>query len=354
MSKDLSPWKTTHRTDNFIFQLVDPHNLDIVNGELTSVMLDGFSITEDYTSDNLVTGSLTAISDEYGIDDGWWIRIIHSVPEFSYYEELATLVPSNYTHKYINNSYTTKYTLQSVLWSMADDLLPWHFTIGSGQTVKQAFANVCHSADQEFRIPSWARDYRYNETVVYEMSDSLLDILYDLANTANDIIDLDGHGRIILKPYNAISSREPDWVIDADSNDSIVLDKGISWDEDHSDVYNREIVVYKNKDTEIVGYAEADPISKFSGAKVGYTRAQIHQENDLDPATVEHAAQKARQYLALQMDHHIERSITCMYFPVRQGEIVQLTINGKTTKYLAINVERNFSDMTVGLTLREA
>ena len=115
-----------------------------------------------------------------------------------------------------------------------------------------------------------------------------------------------------------------------------------------------EIVVYKNKDTEIIGYSDADSSSRFSDAKVGYTRAQIHQENDLDPATYAHAAQKARQYLALQMDHHIERSITCMYFPVRQGEIVQLTINGKTTKYLAINVERNFSDMTVGLTLREA
>lgn len=353
MSKDLSPWKTTHRTDNFVFQLVDPHNLNIVKGELTNVVLEDFSITEDHTSDNLVTGNLTAIDDGSWID-GCWIRIIHSVPEFSYSEELATLVPSNYTHKYINNSNTTKYSLQSVLWSMADDLLPYHFTIGSGQTVKNAFIRICDMASQGYSISSSARDARYNETVVYEMSDSLLDILYDLASVANDIIDLDGHGRIVLKPYNVISSREPDWVIDADSSDSVVLDKGISWDEDHSDVYNREIVVYKNKDTEIIGYSDADSSSRFSDAKVGYTRAQIHQENDLDPATYAHAAQKARQYLALQMDHHIERSITCMYFPVRQGEIVQLTINGKTTKCLAINVERNFSDMTVGLTLREA
>lgn len=350
MPKSLAPWQTTHRTDNFTFQLIDPHNLDIVRGELTGVQLDDLSITEDYDSDNRMTGKLTAVDDGSYIDNSW-IRVIHSVPEFNYREEIGTFIPVTYTHTYFKGMPTTEYTLESTLWGIAEDILPYHFSVGAGQRAKNVFGYLLNLGANGYLIKPNAHDKTFTAAVVYELGDSIQKILFDLSDRCNNHITLDGHGRIVWEPYINLSSRAVDWELDADN--SIVLTDSNTWTDDFSDVTNRVIVSYKNDDNEIIGSADAPSSSRYSDAKRGYTRATVDQENDLNPATTANANAIAQRTMRGDITQHIEHQITTMYFPGHQGEIVNYTQGGTTYKCLITNVDASFSDWQCKLTLRE-
>lgn len=361
MAKDLTPWITTHKTNNFTFQLIDPHNLNLVRGSLTGAELDGFTITEDYNSDNKIAGKLTAIDNGSYVANSW-IRILHRVPEYGYSEELATLIPVTYDHTLENNLQTTQYTLESTLWAISEDMLAWHFTCGQWSTAKAAFEKICKMSYRAYQIKPNARNKQFQSTVVYELGDSLLKILYDLSSRSNNQLSVDGHGRITWSPYINPEWRNIDWEINGDDKDGIVLDDSNTWTDDYSDVTNRVIVDYKKSETvneqqvttEVIGNANASASSKFSSAKRGYVRAEVDQVNDLNPANVWNANEIAQSDLDKGLsDQHISHKIKTMYFPCHQGEIIHYTINSYSYKCLITNVEHDFGSMENTITMRE-
>lgn len=344
--RDMTMWRDGAREDVIRVVMVDPWNLDTVRGELPSLELSGCSITEGYYTDNRVSGKVLALDEGAYIKDSW-LRIILECPGYGYSEELATLIPSQLSHERAQGGETVDYTLQSVLWGISKDTLPSHFTIGKGATTSQVFKRICSTVKKQCLWLPGANEHRYDESVVYEVGDSFLSSLYDIADTSRNRLSVDGHGRITMGKYVEPSRREPDWELDADDSRTMVLSDAITWDESQEDVANRSIVIYKNNDKEIVGSANSKSNTR------GFTIAETHTENDMTPATLARANELAKQYLGEDSEMIVKRKVRTLYFPCHQGDIVSL-YDGKTRiKGLVDTIEASFGDMTMSLTLKE-
>lgn len=349
--RDLDIWRDQTRVDELTVQMVDPHTLSVVRGELGSVM--DCTITEGYFTDGRVSGQVTALDDDTYVADSM-LRIVHRIPDIGYSAELLTGYVTQLQRDHSDNSTTTTYSLDSTLWALSEDTLPRHFSIGAGATTDQAFESVLRkTCGREYLLLPGAKNSRFSQTVVYELGDSFLSDLFDICDRSGNRLDVDGHGRITIAAYVPPSAREPDWVIDANESRSIVLDEGDGWTDKPGEAYNRVIVVHKNGDNETVGYVDAGAGYRYANGNVGWLRAKVISENDLSPDTSARATELARQRLAENVTVETERKVKCMYFPVHEGEVIRFSLDGDTRKCLVKQVDADLSDWTVSLTLKE-
>ena len=350
--RDLSMWRDGKRKDRIHVLMVDPHSLDSVRGELPDVILDGSSLTEGYYTDNRVSGKLTTLEGGH-YQEGSWLRVVHECPDYDYRAELATLIPSKVSQTTETGATKTSYDLQSVLWSISTDTLASHFTIGKGALTKDVFKRLCKTIQKECLILAGSNDTRYTQTVSYELGDSFLSDLFDICSTANNRLNIDGHGRITMEKYVSPATKAPDWLLDPMEPNTIVVDDGIGWSEDIGTVASRAVVIYKNGDTEIAASSDLASSSRFSAASRGYTVAETHSLTQMSPATKAQAQRLARQYLATDSEGTAERTVTCLYFPVHQGDMVLWQDASQQVRCLVKDVEVQLADMTVQLTLKE-
>ena len=344
-------WKSPDRKDTFHFLLVDPHNLDIVRGEIKNVILDDTSITMGYDTDTRVSGSIGVPSSENIMSS--WVRIIHEVEVESYRKELGTFVPVNPSVSKKSGLESASYDLQSTLWTMQNNLCPYHFSIGAGAYSSDVFARICDTCEREYLILSDANNYRYTSSLIYEMGSSYLDDLYDTCSISRNRANVDGHGRILLSKYVNPAYITPSWSLDYDDARSMIIG-GIEISNTDYDMPNRVIVIYNNDDKEIYAYADASEKYSFSHAKRGYVMAETHNVSDLSPATQANAQTLANQYLEESISGVTEYKFTSLYFPCNIGETLMLTFNQKAHHCLIKSIDPiNLGNMTMGLTLRE-
>lgn len=341
----LDMWRDGAREDVIRVQMVDPFDVDRVRGELAGVVTSGCSITEGYYTDSRVTAKVRAYEDGYVGDS--WLRIVHECPAYGYRAELGTFVVTKASRTSELGGTVTDYDLQSVLWAVSKDTLPCHWSVGEGALAREAFARICETVGKAHAVLPGAMDYRFAQTVVYELGDSFLSDLFDVADRSGNRVDVDGHGRITLGRYVAPSQREPDWVLDLEDPRGLVLAGGVSWAEEPGSVVNRVIVKHTNGESEVVGSADAAQTR-------GYTVAEVKSVQDLSPETPARASQLAREYLQRGGGAGREYSVSALYFPVHEGDVVRLVTDGVRHDCLVKEADVSLADMTVDLTLKEA
>lgn len=346
-------WKDPRRVDNIHLYMVDPHNLDDVIGEIKDVTLSGCSLTFGYDTDTRASGKIQFLDENYIKNS--WIRIVHEVKKEGYKKELGTFVavsPGKEFHGE-RNSYT--YDLQSVLWTLSKDRCPSHFSIGAGSYALDVFDRICHTCNRAYIHGSGVKNYRYTETVIYEMGDPYLDDIKDVANISGNRLEVDGHGRILINPFVSPRYITPTWTLNADDERSLVQSASISSSSTAYDISGRAIVTYqKGDDEEIFAYSDVSNDSDFSTAKRGYTMAELYSVSDMVPATKARAQELADEYLRNQLSSVVEYSMTSKYFPCMVGETLTFIYKGEAHLCLIKTIDPiNLSDMTMGLTLSE-
>ena len=349
---DLAMWKDAARRDVLSAIQLEPNDLESTLGELSGVLDSGASITEGYYTDHRITAKLSAL--EPGREPYSWIRLVHECPDYSWSEELGTFVVAQEDTTYEDGTSTVEYNLRSILWAISSDTQPFHFSIGEGATTYDVFRRICQIVGKTGQILAGAGNHRYTSSVVYEIGDSYLSDLFDVASTASCRLGVDGHGRITLAPYTPPSQRDPDWVLDLSDPSGIVIADGSKVTDTTGQQISRAIVTYKDGDTEISAGADVGSGSPYSPSRRGYTIAKVDSVTDLSPATQAQAQKTAETNLALGTSGKgRERTAKCLYFPVHQGDIVEWREGPDTTRYLVKEADKDLSDWTVDLTLLE-
>lgn len=345
-------WKDITREDNIRVLMVDPHNLDVIRGELSGVLLDGCSITQGYNTDTRISGKIKALESNYV--PGSWIRIIHEVAAEQYREELGTFVVTKPSDSWGTGAHTTEYELQSTLWALSKDLCPYHYSINAGAFALDAFDRICQVTGHDFVHLPGTHNTRYSTAKVYEMGDNFLTMLFDICDASNNRLDVDGHGRITIGPYVSPQYRTPSWTLDADDPRTLVLSDAITRDSSEADAAGRSIVTYSNNDVEIYATADAPSTSPYSYAQRGYTYAALHQVNDMAPATRTRAQELAQEYLKTDASSTVEWKVSALYFPCHEGETLDFILDGVKHTCLIKSVDPiNLQNMTLTLTLKE-
>lgn len=343
-------WTDRSIPDEVHVMMVDPHNLDIVRGELENLILSDCSVFYGYNTDTRTSAKLATLGSNY-IDNSW-LRIIHKRGDFT--EELGTYVlEKSPEHSWEKKAEKYSYQLQSVLWSISKDYATYHYSIGKGAYTLNIFDDICKIVKKINLHEAGARNYRYSASKVFEVGDSWLSFLFDICETANDRLDIDGHGRITISPYYSPTEITPSWDIDADSKRTMLLSDAITWSASNDAVPGRALVIYSNGDTEIIASSDQPSSSPYSDDQRGYTITNTYQISDMTPVTKARAQQLASQYLS-QQKQIVQCQCSMLYFPCRPGETMYLTIDGNRKKYQIKNVDPvNLKDFTMGLTLRE-
>ena len=346
---DLSDWSDRSIKSGIRVFMIDPHNLNIIRGELEHLVLSGCSVSFGYDTDTRTSANLETLGSNY--ISGSWLRIVLYHGDASI--EIGTYVMKNPPGMTIKNGekhYT--YELQSVLWGLSEDYCVGYFSIGSGTYTVDAFEKICTTCQKEYLI-NGARNYRYTASKIFEAGESYLSFLFDICDISNNRLDVDGHGRITLSPYNTPSSITPSWTVDEKDPNTMLLSSDIKESTSSEDVPGRTIVIYSNGDQEIIASADRDSSSEFSSQRRGFMIAEKYQVNDLSPATKARAQQLAEEYLK-KSDKVITLECSMLYFPCKCGETINLILENKKKKYMIQSIsEIKFDEMTMNLTLKE-
>lgn len=335
---------------------VEPHNMDSVRCEIDGLQQGG-SITWGYDSDTRVSAEISVLDPE--IPDGSWIRLVVKAPGYS--EELGTFAISHIQREEVGEgSVLWTYDLQSVLWALSEDRGGYHYCVGSGVRAQDAAARVCDICGKAYRWLPGCRNTASGSATVYEMGDTFLHILFDIADKSGNRLDCDGHGRVTMGAYTAPAQRSPDVEIDERDSRSIVLDSGLTEDDSSGEAYNRTVVHYKGRpegsdsDIEITAVSGVPTGSPISPSITGVTRTQVHEVNDMSPVTQARANQLVNEYVSDDRDANITRSRTIMWIPMREGDMLRWTdLGGDTSKWLAKTVDGDFGEWTMKLTLKK-
>ena len=352
-------WHDLTRRGTVTVTMVNPTDLDATMGELEGVDLSGSSISYGYYVDTRVTGKLRVVGD--GWVRGSWLRIGYRIPELDYQTELGTFIVTNDSASRARGAWTYELDLQSALYGLSTNLLVRPWAIARNAMALTAMRQCVTGGGGEI-VTSGARDYRLKSAKVVETGTSRLSALFALCDMANDRLDVDGHGRVVVAPYVAPANRAPSLAIDLADRRGVAQD-GITRTTDWLKMPTVAAVHYSydagGKQREINASATVASTAHQSYANRGYTVTDMHQLNEMAPATAQRAQQLAKQYLANDTVEHVEWEVTTTYLPIKAGDVVELIVHDGLEDYqgarkcLVKTCELDLGTMAMKLTLKE-
>lgn len=342
-------WFDAARNDEISFSMVDPNNLDREYGQLTSVVINDTSLSYGYDVETRTSGSIKLLDDTNYIQNSW-VRVYHKVNNEGYPNELGTYILANPIEEYSGEGITRSYDMYSVLWGIKEDLYPGYFQIASNASSDEAFKLLCETCKRPYRLIGTSK-YTYDNAAVFELGDSFLSMLYSVASTSNNRIDIDGHGRIIISKYIAPNKISPTWTLDVDDPRSIIREGSIKMESSINDVPSRIIVTDTSSNSVILAYSDVSNISEYSSKNRGYIKAEL--KSDLKPGSY-NIAKVLADYYAESVSKTVEWSMETLYFPCKPGDTCTF-IRNKVEHYCLIDAidSLNLDSMTMSLTLRE-
>lgn len=352
-------WTDLTRRGELTVTMVNPTNLDVTMGELDGVDLSGSSISYGYYADTRVTGKLLVVGD--GWQRGSWLRIGYRIPEWDWSTELGTFIVTNDSASRENGAWTYELDLQSALYGLSTDLLVRPWAIARNAMVLTAIRQ-CVTGGGGSIVTDGATDCQMKSAKVVETGTSRLSALYALAEIANDRIDVDGHGRVTVSPYVAPANRAASLTIDLADRRGVAMD-GITRTTDWLQMPTVAAIHYTydagGKQQEINASATVAATAHQSYANRGYTVTDMHQVDEMAPATAARAQQLAEQFLANDAIEHVEWGVTTTYLPIKAGDVVELIVHDGMTDYrgnrkcLVKTCELDLATMEMKLTLKE-
>lgn len=337
-------WSDPARRDNIHFQMVDPNNLDDVYGDLEDVQLGSSSITYGYYTDTRYSSGISFLKSNNYVENAW-IRIIHEVPLSGYSKELGTFIPTSPSETRTGAVVRTL-DLQSPLWGLKEDLVPSKFSIGKKTSMLEAFKRVCDTCNRPYIFQN-PNDVKTTKSIVYDVGESYLNILFDICAQTDNRMELDGHGRILLSPSVDHSTLTPTWELNTDDPRSMIIEGSIQMDTEIDELPSRAIVVNGG----VVGVADLDDGIGYSAHQRGYTKAQKYSDNGATNKSK--AASLAKNYLDTA-SKTIHWSMDCLYFPCVCGDNAIFILDGEKHYCMIQSIDPlNLDTMTMTITLRE-
>ena len=355
-------WKDLSRTDKIELMMVSPQSMDQTYGTLQNAIMSECYISSLYYSDTRTSGSISVLGVDQYVPNSL-IRIIHHIPEWGYTNELGTYLvrESPYTRK--RGAWKTKLALESRLEGLALNKAKSPWTVAKGAEVVTAMQQMLTECRMEYSTIG-ARGLTASEPFVYETGSSYLSRLYDLCNVSKNRLDIDSHGTVVVSAYTEPKYKPPKFRLDLADIHGLVKDD-ISLTSSYMSTPNRAIVSYRytekvndeSVEREITAFTDSTGSNAF-GAR-GYIVSDYYEISELEPPTYATALQISQMRLADQQKDKVEWEITCPYFPVWEGDIIELVVHDGPASYqgnrhcLVKSQKISFKNMSMDLVLKE-
>lgn len=320
-------WTRTDRTDRIKVELVQTTNVNQSLGFLGGVTIKGGTIDENYYTDARISAKVSYVGD--ALEKDCFIRIWHTVEGTGYAQALGTFVIANAPTEYDSGAWVTTLSLQSVLFAASKSKLNRPITVKARTSTKGALAALAHEAgfliiDRTTMDGTCARD------IVYNAGKSHLEVMFDLCKNSSKRLEVDEFGRICIDDWCPPSSRPNMFSLTTTSRRG-VIDGNISITSDEKDQPSAVVVVGKQGENEVYGYAEmaqGDASKRIRGYNVT-KQVNVSDMQGKDPTTY------ARNELAHLAMATTEYNLKTIYFPVHVGACGTLVLPSDTPRGLA-------------------
>lgn len=355
-------WKDLSRTDKLEFVMVSPQSMDQTLGTIVDVDLTKSNLSSMYYTDTRTSGSIAFLDPDQYVPNSL-IRIIHRVPDKGYSNELGTYLvranPMQRTKGYWMSTLTLESRLEGLALNLAKD--PW--TVAQSASMLTAMRQMLENCNVHYEFLG-AKDKVATSTFVYETGGSYLSRLYDLCSLSGNRLDVSGHGLVTISAYVQPKSKSPVFKIDLADIHGIAGDD-ISLTSSYMETPNRAIVCYRytedvngeSVDREITAYADSTGNNSITAR--GYVVADYYEVTELEPATYATALNMATSRLANQQKDKVEWELNMPYFPVWEGDTVELIVHDGPESYrgsrhcLVKSQKISLDKMTMDLVLKE-
>lgn len=327
--------------------MVNPHDLGNELG-LLPCTVGSLTIDYGYYTDNRCSASITTADfDQYQL--GLWLRIYHvaSTPAMGDVRiERGTFAIYDATISSGAGRTSVQFQMQSALGAIGEDYDAWPMTIGKGATAGKTIKAICGKCGRSYRLSPTFVDYRFTSSSALEAGKSFRSRLYAVCSASGNRMDVDAHGRITFEKYTAPSERYPSMALDVDDARSPIIDGSVSLGTSLFSRPSRSVVVYKDGDSVISAQSDVASSSKVSFERRGFTKAELHELNDLSsPKTVAHVQQLASRYLKTDSAPTETWELETLWLPLKEGDVVTFAPrrydplgNGKARKCLVQSV----------------
>lgn len=330
MSLYLTPstidWSRPCRRCRLHFYLISPNNLDDCLGELDGVDITDCTVTENFYSDTRIQASLTLIGEVDRINRNAFVRIVATFETddgSTWSEELGTFIPT--ADDFSSSGGVKKQILQleSILYGVSLEKFgnPWIFEANT--TAKTGWTNILNNIDRRFN-DSAANDYNYTETQVIDRGETVLSALFSCVGAANNRLDVDGHGIVTIKQYLPPTLRPVVCSLTIGEATSIIEDdfsRSASFLTRPSACYVYAKRTTDGNEEELLGVA----YSAENGRETrGYVVTMYETLDDVNPWTRYTVDQWALARLRTELNEDVEWKITTHYFPVHEGDVIEL------------------------------
>lgn len=312
-------WMDATRIDKFSFEMIDPFDLDESRGYLDNVKSGSATITKGYYTDTRVSAKLTAVNHNYIY--GSLIRIHHFVDEYDYHNELGTFFVSSRSGN-VNNANEENFTLTSMLDRIAEDSLPWNYSINVNQTSNAVLADLFNKFNVTYRLASGCPNYTYRTAKVFEVGENVLSTIFEIVGDAGARIDVDGHGVVVVSKYIAPSTVEPNFEFNTHNG---TITGGITKTNNPFDAVNRVIVEATEDDSKVSGFSDIDNSSSISYNKLGRRKTETYSVDNLSPFTGSQATVKAKSLLSSYEQDPAEYSFNGVYIALETGKTAYIS-----------------------------
>lgn len=338
-------WGDLARRDSVEAVEVDLRSCSDVRGAIVGLDPASVEVTEGYYTDTRVQAKLTTATPDG--EDGWGggrIRVCHSWP--GHREALVTGYVTDVDETVADGLVRRTYSLDSSLYALDGDLLPWRYAFAAQASMLEGVRQLLGTCGREYDLAG-ARDRRVQSPTVYDIGESALSVLMDVAGDT-DRVGVDGEGRVTLRPYVAPSARPATATLDV-AGPMVVGD--VRRSTSRYSTPGRVIVTSGAGDDERCGSYDAPPEAPSSSQSRGYMVAKVEASRSKEP-TDQQLRDEARRSWEASQDPGDEWSLTVHWMGLHQGDVVELVAPGTRRKCLVKGVTSSTEGMTQRLTLK--
>lgn len=317
-------WTSTDRKDAFLYELIDPFNLGQVRGSLTGVV-DG-EITYGYYTDTRTSATIKIPQANTGWIENSLVRISHVVSKENYMNRLGTFFVSDITRSYEHGIWVYEFNLASTLSRLEDDVLVNNKTCGKGSFSRDALKDIFRSCGATYTMNDGLFTHKFGSAVVYEAGQNLLTTAYDIADRMGARLEVNGDGTISVEKYVSPSNKTSTMLISG----NMIVGEVTKTDKFYS-VPNRSIVIFKDNDKQISGYADLGSSSVMSYGRRGKRVVEVQNISEMKPKTQARANELAKANLN-KSPNVTTYDMKTLYIPIRTGTVCTLEFGSNRPK----------------------
>ena len=209
-------WKNTGYQYDISVNVIHQTNVNNMLGSLSGVQINGMTITENYYSDSRIQAKVKTVVPE-GENDGYIddarLRVILSIPDRSFFEELITGYVSDIDETHDKGYIQRTYSVEGTLWGLLEHKMANPVVIAPGSQMIAIWRDLMMFQTKMQFSTDGAQDHSFNNTVLYEPGSNLSTILFEISSGYSRM-DTNGHGVVTLKKYTAPSRKVEGRIID--------------------------------------------------------------------------------------------------------------------------------------------